>query len=410
MWTQPVVAPRYDRACFSLIPPLLRAALTGGRFPLLEQVGARAPFQKVVFFYIDAFGWHEFARRADDYPVLRRFLDHGHVARWTAQFPSTTAAHVTTMFTGQEVGQHGVYEWFYYEPSLDVVISPLMFTVAGAEGPEKLHEMGADPARIIPQESWLQDDALADIPVYVFQNRLFAHSTYSKAMTHDATVIAFRTLPQALTTLRLMLESHRGPGLYYIYYEALDAIGHEHGPRSPHMEAEVDTFLRVLERHFFARLGNEVRDTLIVLSADHGMMAVDPKTTLYVNLHPEFERLRPLLRANARGQVIAPAGSPRDMFFYVQSGREEEAREVLARMTAGRADVVLTRELIEGGYFGRLPVSKRFLERVGDVVVLPYPQEAVWWYEKDRFEQKQYGHHGGLSPEEMEIPLLLLPF
>jgi hypothetical protein len=32
--------------------------------------------------------------------------------------------------------------------------------------------------------------------------------------------------------------------------------------------------------------------------------------------------------------------------------------------------------------------------------------EAVWWYEKDKFEQRFYGHHGGLTPQEMEIPLL----
>ena len=409
MWTQPVVQPRYDSACFSLIPTLLRAALTDGRFPLLEQLGWNTPFQKVVFFYIDAFGWHQFAPRADAYPALRRFLDHGHAARWTSQFPSTTAAHVTTMFTGEEVGQHGVYEWFYYEPTVDIVITPLMFTIAGSKEPEKLQAVGADPARIIPQESWLEEEAIAHIPIYVFQNRLFAHSTYSKAMTHDARVIPFRTLSQALTTLRLMLETHQGPGLYYVYYEALDAIAHEHGPQSPHMEAEVDTFLRVFERQFFARLDRKVRDTLIVLSADHGMMAVDPKTTLYVNQHPLFKDLRPLLRRNARGALIAPAGSPRDMFFYVQPGREEEAREILARITEGRADVVLTHALIEQGYFGSLPVSERFLARVGDIVVLPYTQESVWWYEKDKFEQKQYGHHGGLSPEEMEIPLLLLP-
>jgi hypothetical protein len=48
------------------------------------------------------------------------------------------------------------------------------------------------------------------------------------------------------------------------------------------------------------------------------------------------------------------------------------------------------------------------LTRVGNVVILPYQYETVWWYEGGKFEMHFQGHHGGLTPEEMEIPLLLL--
>ena len=43
---------------------------------------------------------------------------------------------------------------------------------------------------------------------------------------------------------------------------------------------------------------------------------------------------------------------------------------------------------------------------MGNLVVLPYRGEAVWWYAQERFEQKYLGLHGGLTPQEMEIPLL----
>ena len=62
-------------------------------------------------------------------------------------------------------------------------------------------------------------------------------------------------------------------------------------------------------------------------------------------------------------------------------------------------------ELISQSYFGP-EISDDFRTRVGNLVVLAYRYESVWWYEKGKFEQKYYGHHGGLTPQEMEIPLL----
>ena len=55
------------------------------------------------------------------------------------------------------------------------------------------------------------------------------------------------------------------------------------------------------------------------------------------------------------------------------------------------------------GYFGA--AGPRLRERVGDVVVLPRPGGTVWWREPGRFDMLFRGHHGGLSPEEMLIPL-----
>ena len=77
---------------------------------------------------------------------------------------------------------------------------------------------------------------------------------------------------------------------------------------------------------------------------------------------------------------------------------------------AGVAEVHKTQELLDQGYFGPLPTTPQFLGRLGNLVILPYAGESIWWYEKDKFEQKYYGYHGGLTPQEMEIPLCLFAF
>ena len=44
--------------------------------------------------------------------------------------------------------------------------------------------------------------------------------------------------------------------------------------------------------------------------------------------------------------------------------------------------------------------------RLANVVVLPHYGEAVYWHEPGRFVQQLRGQHGGLSAQEMEIPLV----
>ncbi len=137
------------------------------------------------------------------------------------------------------------------------------------------------------------------------------------------------------------------------------------------------------------------------------MVEVDPARTVYINIDPAFTGLERFLKTDRQGRVLVPGGSARDVFLYIKQGLVEEAQAFLAQRLIGRAVVYRTADLIEQGFFGRQPPGPELRSRIGDLVILPYRGEAVWWYEQDRFVQRFYGHHGGLTPQEMEIPLLV---
>src|SRR5438046_5084031 len=131
---QQSVKPLYDSYCFSNIPQTIEFLLTGeGQSGLPLDVFGSLPtrYDKVILFFVDAFGWRFFERYAEKYEFLKTMLAHGVVSKMTSQFPSTTAAHATCIHTGLNVGQSGVYEWNYYEPMVDEIISPLLFSYAG---------------------------------------------------------------------------------------------------------------------------------------------------------------------------------------------------------------------------------------------------------------------------------------
>jgi hypothetical protein len=121
-----------------------------------------------------------------------------------------------------------------------------------------------------------------------------------------------------------------------------------------------------------------------------------------LNTDRRFNGLDRFIKTSQSGQLLIPAGSARDMFLYIKENLLDEAQAFLTKRLEGKADVVKVATLMEDGYFGQ-EISTRFRERAGNLVVLPYLYESVWWYEKDKYEQRFYGHHGGLTAEELEI-------
>lgn len=407
------IRPCYEGGCFADLPSFIKSLLLPDAAASIRPNGFDAlpqRYRKVIFLFIDAFGWRFFERHRERLPFLRRFDTTGSVTKITSQFPSTTAAHVTTLYTGQPVGRHGIYEWNLYEPKLDAMITPLLYSFSGERAPETLQSAGIPPESFLPVNWFIEDLVQHGITCYLNQFQGFAHSTYSRMIGRGATVVPHKTLPEALANMTQTLQRQRGPAVYFLYFGGVDALGHDYGPNSVQLDAEIEACFDALERWFQRDATALPSDTLLMLAADHGQVAVDPATTLYLNLQDEFRKVLPMLKTTRQGQTLTPGGSPRDMFLYVKEPALEDAELLVANIVSDRGVVRRVADLIEAGYFGPLPVSDTFLGRVGNLVILPLEGEAVWWYEKDRFEQRFRGHHGGLTAHEMETPLLLYPF
>lgn len=405
------VKPDFNGRNFSHLPATIQYWLTGAGAPAFapQVIGAHTRrYELVILFFIDSFGWEFFERYADESAFLQLLLSEGRVSKITSQFPSTTAAHVTCIHTGLPVAKSGVFEWQYYEPQLDAVITPLLFSFAGTLRRDTLKPTGIDPASLYPSETLYLSLAAKGVQSYSFGSREFTPSTFSNIVMRGAQIQPYRTLTESFVNLTTLAARVTTPAYFIFYFGNVDTMCHEYGPDSLQTRAEVDALLHAMDHWFLPFTHNLKKRTLFVMTADHGHMSVTPENTRYLNLDPAFENIVPLLRTDARGNVLVPAGSPRDPFLYVREETLDEAHELLTDGLAGYADVVKTRDILNEGYFGALPVCADLLARLGNLVVLPHPNNAVWWFEQDKFVQRHFGHHGGLSASEMEIPLALL--
>ena len=383
------IKPRYDAGGFAGIPQRIREHFASGQY------------DAVVLFLVDSLGWR-FVERFQDAPFIQRLTRSGTVEKLTSQFPSTTAAHVTTVHTGQPVGEHGVFEWFYYEPSLDRIITPLLFSFAGDLERDTLKSL-VDAKRLYPTGTLYHALRNSGVKSHVFGIRDYTPSTYSNVVMKGAKLDSFKTLSEALINLGILLEKQTKPAYVHLYFDKIDSLCHEYGPDAPQTEAEIETFLLIME-HYFTRIFTGRKRILFLMTADHGASEVDPKTTTFLNTDSRFAGVERFLKSNRSGELLVPAGSARDMFLYVKDDLLDEAQAFLASRLEGKAEVVKVSELMAEEYFGPT-ISPEFRGRVGNLVILSKRYESVWWYFKDKFEQKYYGHHGGLTPQEMEIAL-----
>ena len=384
------IKPRYDSGGFAGIPNRIKDAF------------ASKQYDAVILLFVDAFGWR-FYERFQDAAFIKRIAKHGKIEKLTSQFPSTTAAHVTTLHTGLPVGVTGVHEWFYYEPKVDRIIAPLLFSVAGTKGRDTLSVKNVKAAELYPKGIFYPELKKMGVDSFNFGLRDYTPSTYGNVIMAGSEMRSFKTLSEAFINMGMLLEVQKHPTYIQLYFDKIDSIAHEYGPNGAQTEAEIETFLLMME-HYFERTFKGKKRILFMMTADHGMCEVDPKTTVFLNTNPNFEGFQRFLKKNRRGHLLVPAGSPRDMFLYIKDDMLDEAQSFLARRLEGKADVVKTDALIADGYFGS-EISSRFRERVANLVILSYRYESVWWYEKDKYDQKYYGHHGGLTPQEMETIL-----
>jgi len=398
--------PLYQSYNFSNIPSFIIDCFLGKSDSLMPKEVLKdkiKEFNQIIFFLIDGFGWRFFQEFNNDY-FFKIVKKNGSISKITSQFPSTTATHITNIHTGLKGGESGVYEWFYYEPKIDAVISPLLFSFAGDKERDTLKNVIA-PKKLFPKQSFYQKLKKLKIKSFVFQHREYTPSTFSDIVFKGTDVFGYKTLTEAIINLLdFARQKNKEKRYFFLYFDKIDSLSHQYGPSSKQTQGEILTFLQILNKIFLPDF-LKLKNTLFIMTADHGQVDINPNKTIYLN--KVLPQIKNWLMKNQKGELIVPEGSPRDFFLHIKKDFLLHAKEKLEKLLKGKAEVLPTNDLIKAGLFGE-KISPSFKKKLGNLVILPFKGESVWWFEKNRFENKFFGHHGGLTPEEIETPFLVL--
>lgn len=358
---------------------VLPAAAASLGSPLRDVPFSLPPAPRVCVLLVDGLGERLLATRGGHAPYLRS-LD----ARvLTSGFPSTTATSMGSFGTGLPPGAHGMVGYQVRDPATGLLLNELAW------------DTGVDPRRWQPHPTLFEHLAADGVEVTTVGPGFFEGSGLTEASLRGG---GFRTAKSLEARVDAALAVLRGtpPGgrsLVYVYWGDLDKVGHTDGAESWRWGdelADVDAAVRRLA-------ASAPQDTLLLVTADHGMVDV-----------PADARTDVAADAELAVGVELTGGEPRAPMLYCAPGAAGDVLAAWRSRFDGALDVLSRDEAVAAGWFG--PVSAGVLPRIGDVVAAAVAPVSVHDSRSQRPElMTLVGMHGARTPEETRVPLLVAP-
>lgn len=402
------IFPDYEGYCFAHVPATALSVLgadlsdvgdPGPARTLPEDVldGVDTDVDVVVVALVDGYGFEQFRRDYREYPLLSDLVDRGTVTPLTSIYPSETAAAITTTHTGSLPVRHGLLGWDQYVEEAGAVLQSLPFTTQDGEPAEKLYDVDAS----VLFEGTSLYDRLADGDVsttaVVPEGQL--GSAYSQVAMAGLGGAEYEPVADAGPKVRRAVETADGPTYIYTYFPQVDAAAHLAGTDSDAYRARLDAVTSMLRESVVEALPRSVAErTLLVLTADHGVVDTPGEQGNADLRDDRFDSLWDSLRRTSGGDRIPPVGGPRNVQLYVQEGERASVRTLIEDELD--ALVLPREEAIRRELFGPGEPGALFERRLGDLVVSPRDY-SVW---HDDIGLSYVGMHGGLHPDEMLVP------
>ncbi len=340
--------------------------------------------KKQVLLVIDGLGLHHLKEKASG-----GFLNAHCLGSLTSVVPSATAAAIPVYLTGEPPARHGFTGWFSWYRELSSVCAILPFVTrtgylslaSGAITPKLLSAVDAISTKL-------------GVPCWQVAPKKIAFSRFSTDFKGTSSVLAYETFDQLIDQTAQAVSELSDEGYVYVYWSEYDHITHRYGLNSRESDqhlAFLDNKVRVLAE----KLSGENVD--LIVCADHGFTDC-PDENQYV-LSNDFPQLAKMLQ-------MPLTGEPRLAIAHLKNGLREDFLYTAQQQLQNIATVVGSEDFVHAGFLGPGENHPELLNRLGDVLLLMHEHTVMFDPLPGEKMPQLRGHHGGLSQEEMQVPLI----
>jgi hypothetical protein len=274
--------------------------------------------------------------------------------------------------------------WWTYVPAAGVTATILPFIERFSERPLPVSPQAAFPAPVMASRYRRRCYWVAPKPI--------ASSTYSRYSSGDAPHYGYESMTRAMEMIERRIAAAEGPTFVYFYIPFVDAAQHTHGTDSgvvTRIFARVRSQLSLL----YSALRGKAR---VIITADHGQISIEAR---HRHVLDRGDPLVALLRH-------PPTCEPRAPAFHVMPGQTERFADMFRERLGGLFALLTIDEADELRLFGPTALSAETRRRLGDYIAVPRGRDVLLCEPSDTLRAMR-GFHGGLTRDEMRIPLIV---
>lgn len=377
-----IVLPNYNHCILNSITSILKYYNVESNHSTLNKLDKilEQNYTNIVFLVLDGMGEN----------ILNKTSPKGYFSKnkidcITSVYPSTTTAALTTYYSGKPPYETGWIAWSQY-----------------------FKEYGRAVDMLSHKESY-KGDEIKDAKIDVFKEIVNYTPIFEKIEAKSTDTKAYEITPsysdkRSKRSIRAdnidevvanieMLCNQPNKKFIFAYSDNPDRLLHKYGTNSE----EVKSFIEDIEIKIQNLEKSVPKDTIIIISADHGHKDIDEAYTL-LN-YPEIQEC-----------LIMPASlESRVLTFWIKSNMKEEFEIRFNKVFKDKFILMKKEEFLKKNFLGYGEKHIKIDDFIGDYVALSISSSIIR-LETFLAEGKKVkkSTHCGLTKDEMEVPLIVI--
>ena len=338
----------------------------------------------IILLVIDGLGY-EFLKKYGKNTTLKENIK----GKITSIFPSSTSAAMTAIYTGQSANEHGISGWFTFLKEINQTIIPLPFIERVNRTLLKKSLKHQDFFKLNPLPNRIKAKS------YIINPKNIANSRFTKAVAGKAKRLSYKNSKDLFKIIKKAIKSSKKRKYILSYYSEYDTLCHKIGSKSKRTQKNLKNLDKNL-KIFIKSIKNT--NTTIIIIADHGSTDTPKSKVIYVQNHPKLEETLEILLC----------GEQRFAYCYIKPGKEKQFVNYIKTKLKNSCNLHKSQDLLKKKYFGLFKTHPKIKNRIGNYTLIMKDKYSIYDPPDPKNKSHHISDHGGLSKDEMFVPLIVI--